>query len=128
MGESSVYLRVNRGISRRVGEERGGAEGIRLPTMAEFLDLKYSQVKALCGETPVASTTVNTQGPGREGRLRAARKLARRPTLLSLHLAAFRKSPDLSFAKQKGHPFIHMQEDKFSSQPPKLREAPRRAR
>lgn len=55
------------------------------------------------------------------------RKLARRPTFLSLHLAAFRRTPGLSFAEQKGHPFMHMQEDKFRSQPPALEE-PRTAR
>lgn len=73
----------------------------------------------------MALTTVSTRK--REGVLRAARKLARRPTLLSLHLAAFRKTPGLSFAEQKGHPFMHMQEDKFSTQPPALREGPRGA-
>lgn len=77
----------------------------------------------------MALTTVNTQrlerGKGGWGGLWLARKLARRPTLLSLHLAAFRKTPGLSFAEQKGHPFMHMQEDKFSSQSPALGEAPR---
>lgn len=81
--------------------------------------------KPLSGETPAAIMTVNTQGGWGYP---AQRKIARCPTLLSLHLAAFRKTPGLSFAKQKGHPFMHMQEDKFSSQPPALQGAPRRAR
>lgn len=90
-------------------EEARGAEGIGLPTMAVCLDLKCNQVKpSLSVVMPVAITTVNTQVLEREGGLRPARKLARRPTLLSLHLAAFRKTPGLSFAEPKGHPFMHM--------------------
>lgn len=60
---------------------------------------------------------------GGGGELWQARKLTRRPTLLSLHSAAYRKTPGLSIAERKGHPFMHMQEDKFSPEPPVLRAA-----
>lgn len=63
---------------------------------------------------------------GGGGELRQARKLTRRPTLLSLHSAAYRKTPGLSIAERKGHPFMHMQEDKFSPQPPCAQSGPAR--
>lgn len=67
---------------------------------------------------------------GGGGELRQARKLTRRPTLLSLslHSAVYRKTPGLYIAERKGHPFMHMQEDKFSPQPPVLRAAQLAAR
>lgn len=52
----------------------GGPEEIGLPTMAEFLYLKYNQLKALSGETPVVKrqlTPSGWQGGGRGAGARA---------------------------------------------------------
>jgi hypothetical protein len=120
----SAHFSESRGIREggEFGNGRGVAEGIRLPTMAMFLDLKHSAT-ARSGETPMAIMSYHpVAGGGRE--LEQGQKLARRPTLLSLHLATLCKTPALSFAEQKGHPFIHMQKAKFSLQPPALRAVP----
>lgn len=84
MGKGSVRL-VKAGELGEGGVFEGvGLKGIGLPTLAVFLDLKYNRVKPYLVNRPwPKSSHLKTI----EGGLRSARKLARRPTLLSLHLA-----------------------------------------
>lgn len=122
MGKGSVRL-VKAGELGEGGVFEGvGLKGIGLPTLAVFLDLKYNRVKPYLVNRPWPKRQFTPKNY--RGRTPVREKTCTTP-YFAVAPPGLRETPGLSFAKQKGHPLMHMQEDKFSSQPPALREAPR---